>query len=57
MSDFEDVKQSYVRCMIQGDIVGRFYDIFIDSHAGSEREYPRRRHLDQPHAKDTGVFH
>lgn len=32
MSDVEDVKQSFVRCMIQGDIVGRFYDIFLDSH-------------------------
>ena len=32
MNDCEDVKQSYARCMIKGDIVGRFYEIFLASH-------------------------
>ncbi len=32
MSYVDDVKESFVRCMIHGDIVGRFYDIFLESH-------------------------
>ena len=32
MNDFEEVKQSFARCMIKGDVVGRFYEIFLDSH-------------------------
>ena len=34
MSDVEDVKQSFARCMIHGDMVGRFYDIFLESSPG-----------------------
>ncbi len=32
MNDCEEVKQSFARCMIKGDIVGRFYEIFLESH-------------------------
>ena len=32
MNDFEDVKESLVRCMITGDVIGRFYEIFLESH-------------------------
>ncbi len=32
MNDPEEVKQSLVRCMITGDVIGRFYEIFLDSH-------------------------
>lgn len=32
MNNCEDVKQSFARCMIKGDVVGRFYEIFLASH-------------------------
>ena len=43
MNDCEDVKLSYARCMIKGDVVGRFYEIFLGSHPGIK---PRFAHTD-----------
>ena len=33
MNKFEGVKESLVRCMITGDVMGKFYDVFLDSHS------------------------
>jgi len=43
MNDFEEVKQSLARCMITGDVIGRFYDIFLESHPDIK---PRFAHTD-----------
>lgn len=43
MNNYEDVKQSFARCMIKGDVVGRFYEIFLASHPDIE---PRFAHTD-----------
>ena len=32
MDDIHQVRRSFARCTIKGDIVGRFYEIFLDSH-------------------------
>lgn len=32
MIDSEKVAQSFGRCVFKGDVIERFYDIFIDSH-------------------------
>ena len=50
MHDYEDVKQSFARCMIKGDIVGRFYEIFLDSHPDikprfAQTDFDSQKHL------------
>ena len=32
INNSESVKLSFARCIIKGDVVGRFYEIFLDSH-------------------------
>ncbi len=32
MNDFKEVSQSFGRCLIDGDLITRFYDIFLASH-------------------------
>ena len=50
MNNGEDVKQSFARCMIKGDIVGRFYEIFLNSHADikprfAQTDFDTQKHL------------
>ena len=32
MSEMDSIKQSYGRCLLKGDLIGRFYEIFLESH-------------------------
>jgi hemoglobin-like flavoprotein len=32
MNDAAEVEESFERCLLKGDVIGRFYDIFMDSH-------------------------
>lgn len=33
MTEVDYVKQSFGRSLVRGDVIGRFYDIFLDSHS------------------------
>ena len=55
MNDFEEVKQSFARCMIKGDVVGRFYDIFLDSHPEIKPRFANTDFDSQKHLLRQGV--
>ena len=55
MNDFEEVKQSFARCMIKGDVIGRFYDIFLDSYPAIKPRFANTDFDSQKHLLRQGV--
>jgi len=39
MSEVERVKQSFGRCLLKGDIIARFYEIFVDADPSIEPRF------------------
>ncbi len=55
MNDFEIVAQSFVRCMIKGDVIGRFYEIFLDSHPDIKHRFANTDFDSQKHLLRQGI--
>lgn len=55
MNNYEEVKQSFARCMIKGDVIGRFYDIFLDSYPAIKPRFANTDFDSQKHLLRQGV--
>ena len=55
MSDFERVEQSFERCLIKGDVIGRFYDIFLESHPDIKPRFANTDFQSQKHLLRQGI--
>lgn len=55
MNGIADVRQSFGRCLLSGDLFGRFYDIFLASHPDVPARFAKTDFDKQKQLLDHGI--